>query len=259
MNFDVRAKYYNYYRKADIRLTKKVIELLDMEPNSTLLDVGAGTGNYSISMLNMGYNVIALEPEKKMIEQCSDNRIKWINSSVDHIPLPNNSIDGAIIVNAIHHFKDIKGAFQELKRVAGKGPIVIITFDPNIACKQWVFDYWPELVKYEYSHYLDFDVLKQCIIAATGGKLEEYIYKLPYDFEDTFAASLWKRPHLLLEHDDLRYSMSIFSSMDDKSFNDGLNKLKRDIISHNWENKYYYLLDKTEWDVGCRLLKLTIF
>ena len=37
MNFDVRAKYYNYYRKADIRLTKKVIELLDMEPNSCLL------------------------------------------------------------------------------------------------------------------------------------------------------------------------------------------------------------------------------
>ena len=49
MNFDVRAKYYNYYRKADDRLTKKMIELLDLEPDSTILDVGAGTGNYSTS------------------------------------------------------------------------------------------------------------------------------------------------------------------------------------------------------------------
>lgn len=259
MTFNVRAKYYNYYRKADVRLTKRIIELLDCEPPSTLLDVGAGTGNYSISMLNIGYNLIALEPEEKMSAQCSDQRIQWVHSSAEHILLPDKSVDSAIIINAIHHFKDIKGAFQELKRVVRKGPVIIVTFDPNIACKQWVFDYWPELVEYEHSHYLDFDVLKQYILDSTGGKLEEYIYELPFDFEDTFAASLWKRPHLLLEHANLKYSMSIFSSMDDKSFNDGLNKLKRDLLTHNWENKYHYLLNKTEWDVGCRLLKLMIF
>lgn len=259
MNFDIRAKYYNYYRKADVRLTREIIKLLDIKSNSTILDVGAGTGNYSTSILDMGYNVIALEPEKKMIEQCSDNRLKWINSSVDNIPLQNNSVDGAIIVNAIHHFKDVQESFLELKRVVRKGPIVIVTFDPNIACRQWIFDYWPELIEYECSNYLNLDVLKRCIIDSTGGQLQEYIYKLPYDFEDIFSASLWRRPNLLLEHDDMKYAMSIFSSMDDKSFNDGFNKLKHDIIFHNWEDKYYYLLNEDEWDVGCRLLKIMMF
>lgn len=259
MNYNTRAKYYNYYRKADKRLTKKIIQLLDLKPGSTILDVGAGTGNYSVSMHDMGYNIISLEPEKKMIEQCTDTKIQWLHSSVESIPLYNNSVDGAIIINAIHHFSDIHKAFKELKRVIGKGSVIIVTFDSHIACKQWIFDYWPELIEYELSNYLDFNILKHHIVDSTGGKLVEYTYKLPYDFDDIFAATLWKRPQLLLEHKDIRYAMSIFSSLDNETFNNGLNKLKLDIISHNWEKKYTYLLDKDEWDVGCRLLKLTIF
>lgn len=258
MNFDMRAQYYNRYRKPDVRLTKKMIKLLDLKSNSTILDVGAGTGNYSISMLDMGYNVIALEPEKKMIEQCTDSRVQWINSSVYDIPLQNSFIDAAVIVNAIHHFKNIKKAFQELKRVIGQGTIVIVTFDPDIATKQWIFDYWPILIEYEYSNYFCINKLKELIINSIGVEIEEYIYKLPYDFKDIFSASLWKRPEMLLNNADLKYAMSIFNFMNEKSFNTGLQKLKDDITFHDWEKKYHYLIDEEEWDVGCRLLKLTI-
>ena len=258
MNFDIRAKYYNRYRKADIRLVKEIIKLLDVKSNATILDVGAGTGNYSVSMTDMGYHIVALEPEKRMMDQCSDSRIKWIHSSVYSIPLENSSVDGAVIINAIHHFEDIKKAFQELKRVIGKGTIVILTFDSTIACKQWVFDYWPTLVEYECTNYLEFEFLKYCVVNATKGKLSEYIYKLPYDFEDVFSASLWKRPNLLWEYRDIRYAMSLFESLDEASFQKGLNRLKYDVENHNWEKKYAYLLNESEWDVGCRLLKLII-
>lgn len=258
MNFDVRAKYYNQYRRADIRLVREVIKLLDIEPNSTILDVGAGTGNYSVPMTDMGYNIIALEPEKRMMEQCSDNRIKWIQSSVCDIPLEDSSVDGAIIINAIHHFENINRAFQELKRVVGKGTIVIFTFDSAVACKQWIFDYWPALIEYECANYLEFSFLKHCIVNTTGGKLSEYIYKLPYDFKDVFSASLWKRPSLLWENSDIKYAMSLFESLDEAYFCEGINRLKYDVEYHNWEKKYAYLLDEDEWDVGCRLLKLII-
>lgn len=258
MDFDIRAKYYNRYRKADTRLVKEIIRLLDVKSNSTILDVGAGTGNYSVSIADMGYHIMALEPEKKMIDQCSDNRINWINSSVYSIPLENNSVDGAIIINVIHHFKDIERAFQEIKRVVGKGTIVILTFDSAIACKQWIFDYWPALVEYEYTNYMEFEYLKCCLVNVTKGELSEYIFKLPYDFEDLFSASLWKRPNLLWEYGDIKNAMSLFESLDEASFQKGLSRLKYDVENHNWENKYAYLLNENEWDVGCRLLKLII-
>ena len=259
MSFDIRAKYYNIYRKADMRLTREIIKLTGAKSDSLILDVGAGTGNYSISLINMGYNVIALEPEKGMIEQCFDKRVNWICSSVYKIPLANNSVDTAIIVNAIHHFKDLEMAFLELKRVVGKGTIIIFTFDPDIACKQWIFEYWPSLVKYEHSNYLPINKLKYQILNAVGGNLEEYIYKLPSDFEDVFSAALWKRPSLLLESSEIKYAMSIFNSLDDTSFNCGLSKLRQDFISRKWEKKNQELLYVYEWDVGCRLLKLEIF
>lgn len=232
-----------------------MINISGAKPESVILDVGAGTGNYAISLLERGYHVTALEPEIEMIKQCTDASVKWLNATVYDIPLKDYTVDIAFVVNAIHHFRNVDNAFRELKRVIGSGTVVIFTFDPDIACRQWFFDYWPELMSYERTSYLPLERLKEILRISTGGSMTEYVYQLPNDFEDLFAAALWRRPKLL-QDSNLRHVMSIFQSIDDISFYHGYHNLMCDVESGDWEKRYSELIKANEWDVGCRLLKL---
>ena len=258
MNFDARSEIYNKYRKADWRLTNKIVDLLSLEKGSIIADIGAGTGNYSIAIQNQGYQVIAIEPSIKMIEECSDSRnILFVNSPAENILLNDNIVDGTIIINAIHHFKNLAQAFYEVNRISKPGPLLILTFDPMICRKIWLYDYWPHLRTYIDEYYLNINILKELLRKIFDTEIEEIAYNIPIDFEDTFASALWGRPHLLLE-EKRRSAMSLFNFMDSKQLKYGLKRLENDLLTKKWEKKYSYLSGLDSYDVGYRFLLLHI-
>lgn len=256
MDFTNRAKIYNTYRKADYRMTEKIIELLSLEKNSTVVDIGAGTGNYSLEIRNQGYNVIAVEPSRKMIENCVDKSLVYINSPAECIELDDNLADGAIIINAIHHFKDVYRSLYEINRIIKSGTLLIFTFDPKICGNLWLYDYWPHSRMYLNNFYMDIDTLKDILFQVYETKVvEEIAFDIPIDFEDTFSSALWGRPYLLLEN-ERRLTMSLFNFMDSVQMKEGIEKLQKDLRLGIWQKKYAYLLNKQFYDVGCRFLKL---
>lgn len=255
MQFEKRAIEYNRYRKADRRLTQQIIELLDLNKGSKIADIGAGTGNYSLELRNNGYVVYAVEPCREMRNQCFDNNLKWVFSYSDNIDLPDTSVDGVIIINAIHHFQNLEKSLKEIYRILNSGPLLILTFDPNVAKKNWLFEYWPQLKKYEDLKYLEFQGLKNIICKIFESKCEEFIFEIPDDFNDLFSAATWKRPELLLER-DIRKGMSIFSSIDEKDISIGADYLLKDLKNGNWTRKYCELLNKEKLDVGCRIIRI---
>ena len=62
MDFSRRASKYKQYRKGDIRLTNHIERILNIQLGSTIADIGAGTGNYTIQLMQKGYNLFAIEP-----------------------------------------------------------------------------------------------------------------------------------------------------------------------------------------------------
>lgn len=255
MDFTNRAKVYNIYRKADYRLTNKIIELLSLEKDSIIADIGAGTGNYSLEIRNQGYNVIAIEPSRQMIEECVDKNLVYINSPAEHIALDDNTIDGAIIINAIHHFKDIYRSLHEIRRIIKSGMLLIFTFDPKICSKLWLYDYWPYSRMYLNKFYMDINTLKDIISQICETKVEEIAFDIPIDFEDTFSSALWGRPDLLLEN-KRRLTMSLFNFMEPTQMKEGIEKLRKDLTLGIWQKKYTHLVNAQFYDVGCRFLKL---
>ena len=68
------GKTYNTTRRADTRIVQRLILELDVDAPATILDIGAGTGNYSYELAKIGYRVIALEPSEVMRTQGKQHR-----------------------------------------------------------------------------------------------------------------------------------------------------------------------------------------
>lgn len=257
MNFDKRANYYKKFRKADHRLVQKIIELLSLNKNSIVADIGAGTGNYSLELMKCKLFVYAIEPAKEMINQCENKDILWINSYAEKINLPNDTVDGAIIINAIHHFKDLRKSLEEIKRIVKNGPLLIFTFDPDKCEKNWIYDYWPQLRKYVDDNYVDINYLKLLLKDIFSTEVDEFIFNVPSDFQDIFAAATWKRPCLLL-NSDARCAMSLFNYLNENIIEEGLIRLEMDLKSGVWHKLNPDIISYNTYDVGCRFLRLNI-
>jgi ubiquinone/menaquinone biosynthesis C-methylase UbiE len=126
--YDVIGRTYAQTRKNDPRIAEKLLEILASSQASTVVDIGAGTGSYASVLAEYGYRVFAVEPSETMRSQAIVHpEIKWINGYADKLPLPDQSVDAAIIMLAFHHFQDYRQALCETHRVVGNGQIVLFT------------------------------------------------------------------------------------------------------------------------------------
>lgn len=248
-----RVDEFYKYRKADIRIVEAILSILNLSIGSKIADIGAGYGKYSVEMAKRGYYIYSLEPSVEMKKYYSDTEnVKWITAYADNIPLDDCKADASVLILSIHHFSDLEKCIKEINRIT-KEKILILTFDPEIYTKYWLFDYIPELKNYYYDRLLNFTELYKVLEDICKREVKETIFKIPCDCCDLFSAAAWKRPEIFLDT-AARKSMSPFSYIDKNYINKGLSNLKRDIDDNTFDKRYHTFLDNVEVDLGCRLL-----
>ena len=256
--YDVIGKTYAQTRRSDPRIAGKLREILASSPASTIVDIGAGTGSYALALAEHGYHVLAVEPSAMMRSQAiAHPEIEWINGSVDSLPVPDRSVDAAIIMLAFHHFPDYRQALREIHRVVGNGQIVLFTYDPAMIAGFWLTEYFPSFVKDVESTFLPMPQLLDEIQVVTGNIANVIPFPLPHDLSDSFAAVGWARPELYLES-SIRNGISSFAKIDDSELNSGLSCLAKDLKSGEWDRKYGYLRRQSQYEVGYRFVHCPI-
>lgn len=80
--YDTIGKTYTATRRADSRIIDRIIELFHFSPSAKVVDIGAGTGNYSLELAKFGYQVMAVEPSLTMRQQGTSHPLRSILSSV---------------------------------------------------------------------------------------------------------------------------------------------------------------------------------
>ena len=92
--------------------------------------------------------MIAIEPSDVMAAQRPPHRVPAIRASAGALPLRDASVDAAMAVLTVHHWDaEQERGVRELRRVA-RGPVVILTFDPQVSGQMWLMaDYLPEVAE----------------------------------------------------------------------------------------------------------------
>lgn len=245
---------YNLTRQPDFRIVNRLIGLLDLPINSTIADVGAGTGNYSNAIADRGYQVIAIEPSQVMQSQAQPHpRVSWLTAAAEQIPLPNNVVDGAIVMLALHHFNDLERGIREIDRIVGTGKIVIFAFEQGKIPEFWLTDYFPYFARDTLATFPSTREIASKIEQITQKKGEIVSFLLPPNLKDLFAAAGWCRPEMYLDQ-RVRNGISSFAKMSLKELTTGLDRLAIEINRGIWSQKYGYLLKLKNYDAGYRII-----
>jgi arylsulfatase A len=130
----------------------KVLDAMDLSPNSHVADIGAGTGFFSLlfsETLQEGW-VYAVDISPKFIEhlrkrsnQAMRKNISCVLSSPDSIDLPPASVDRALICDTYHHFENPPQILKSIREsIKPGGLLVVIDFEriPGRS-REWVLDH----------------------------------------------------------------------------------------------------------------------
>jgi ubiquinone/menaquinone biosynthesis C-methylase UbiE len=252
--YDFIGESYNDNRTADKRILKTIVDLINLPAGKLIVDIGAGTGNYANALANLGYSVFAIEPSEIMRKQAVPNgNITWISGLAETIPLQDASVDGVVIILAIHHFSDIRTVAKEVARVCPTGPLVMLTMDPRQSEKFWFNDYFPEIEQHVIK---SFPPLNEVINIFSGVKhwsTQVTKFPLPHDLADKNMCSGWNRPEIYLDP-LMRQNTSGFALASPSVVHRGITLLENDLQSGKWDNVNGHLRKQESFDAGFRFL-----
>lgn len=94
-------------------------------PGARVLDLGAGTGKLTATLLELGVEVVAVEPDSAMLAELRHTLpgVRALAGSAEAIPLPDASVDAVLAGNAMHWF-DMDVAGPEIARVLAPGGVL---------------------------------------------------------------------------------------------------------------------------------------
>lgn len=107
-----------------------ILDLLPLARESTVVDIGAGTGKLTRVLARRYEHVIAVEPLDAMrdILQRVVTGAQALKGTAEQIPLPSESADGVFCAQAFHWFDKAK-AMPEISRVLRPGGVFVVVWN----------------------------------------------------------------------------------------------------------------------------------
>jgi ubiquinone/menaquinone biosynthesis C-methylase UbiE len=239
--YDTLGVNYSDFRRADPRIEARIWAALG--DARSVVNVGAGTGSYE----PRDREVIAVEPSPLMISRRSEDAAPALQGVAEALPLDDQSVDAAMGTLTIHHWSDLDAGLAEMRRVARKR-IVLLTIDAERNSQIWTLsEYFPAAARAEREKMPAMHALEAMLPKAT---IE--VVPAPSRCRDEFTSALWDRPELFLDPAVLRAS-SLWHQLSPEMVERGRERLRSDLESGRWAEKFGHLRTLPELDIGLRL------
>lgn len=107
-----------------------------------VIDLGAGTGKLTATLVRLGADVTAVEPDQGMLAElrCEMPSVPSVPGSAEEIPLPDGSADAVLAAQAMHWF-DMDRAMPEIARVLAPGGVLAGLWNVDDDRVGWVAEF----------------------------------------------------------------------------------------------------------------------
>jgi SAM-dependent methyltransferase len=233
--YDEIGRSYSATRREDPRIAALVHECVG--PGASLVNVGAGTGNYE----PRDRFVVAVEPSEEMISQRVDRSTAIVRAVAEALPFADGAFAAASALLTVHHWTDPSRGLRELARVARRQ--VVLFWEDRLLDDLWAFEYFGQPPPLPYGEAF----LRQHLVVH-----DVRVVAVPRDCEDGFGAAYWARPEGYLDP-DVQAGMSWLALMPASARKRGSGRLARDLATGRWDERFGHLRDEHEHDWGYRI------
>jgi SAM-dependent methyltransferase len=241
-DYETHGGHYSTVRRADPRIAAYVHAALG--DARTVLNVGAGAGSYEPE----DRDVTAVEPSATMRAQRPPHLVEAIDAVAEELPFGDNSFDASMASVTVHHWPDTARGLREMRRVT-RGPVVVLTFDPDLINTLWLNDYVPELFAAERKRYPAIQYIRDVL----GGTSTVTPVPVPVDCVDGFTEAFYARPEMFLDP-AVRASQSAWGFVDPEAIERGVGRLAADLKSGEWRRRYGDVAAQPEFVGAVRLI-----
>lgn len=241
-NYGVIGTNYVAYRQPEPFIADFIRKALG--DASDVLNVGAGAGSYE----PRDRNITAVEPSASMRAQRPADLPIAIDATAEKLPFADDTFDASMATFTVHQWSDLKAGLSEMRRVT-KGPVLILSCDPNELQRCWLHDYAPEMIAVEARRYPSPTTLAEYL----GGNVEVVSVPIPLLCTDGFGEAYYGRPERILEP-GARLANSAWSFVDPSIGERFVSELGRDLGDGTWDARYGHLRTQPFFDGSLRLI-----
>lgn len=112
---------------------EEILNTVDLKPTFVAVDLGCGSGFFTVPLSQRVQKVYAIDVQEKMLEflrkkirKLKITNVEPLLSKSNEIPLGDESVDFLVSINTLHEFDDKETMIEEMKRVLRRGGIVLI-------------------------------------------------------------------------------------------------------------------------------------
>jgi ubiquinone/menaquinone biosynthesis C-methylase UbiE len=225
---------YDRTRRADPSLAAEIAKLLDVPFPEPVLDIGCGTGNYTIAVADRRVVTVGLDQSTLMLRRArvKEPRVDWVAGDAEALPFADVSFAGAFCTMTLHHLQDFDAVFTEIARILKpRGRFVAFTALPEQAQQFWLNAYFPELMRRAVERMPDRPRIEASLRTA-GLRLSQLVpFNVPEQPVDFVLYCGKHKPELYFDA-KVRGNIFAFTALDlGQEIGEGLAKLDADLES----------------------------
>lgn len=237
---------YSTYRRPDPRIARIVHRALGADAK-TVINVGAGAGSYEPAHLR----VTPVEPSRSMRGQRPRDLAEAVDATAEQLPFPDASFDAAMTTFSVHQWSDFAAGLREMRRVT-RGPVTVLTCDPDLVRDFWLYEYAPLVLDTEARRYPPVTDMAE----ALGGTVTVTPVPIPADCTDGFNEAYFARPERFLDPGAVQ-ACSAWSFVPEETRAQYIDGIKTALADGTWDARHRSLRDAEAYEGSLILIRST--